>query len=133
MNTKEHRENIYQTKQLNEVSWFQQKPQTSLGFFEMFSVPKNAKIIDVGGGDSLLVDHLLDLGYTNISVLDISAHAIERAKFRLGERASLVHWIVSDRCHIGDRKTPHGFQIAWKWVPREGRLCRGSRLGRRDC
>ena len=47
MNTKEHWENIYQTKQLNEVSWFQQKPQTSLDFFEMFSVHKNAKIIEV--------------------------------------------------------------------------------------
>jgi ribosomal protein L11 methylase PrmA len=57
---------------------------------------KSASIIDIGGGDSLLVDFLLDLGYTNISVLDISAHAIERAKVRLGEKASLVTWIVSD-------------------------------------
>ena len=85
MNTKEHWENIYQTKQLNEVSWFQQKPQTSLGFFEMFSVHKNAKIIDVGGGDSYLVDYLLELGYQDISVLDISKYALDRAKQRLGD------------------------------------------------
>ena len=54
------------------------------------------QFIDIGGGDSLLVDHLLDLGFMNLSVLDISAHAFERAKLRLGERASLVQWIVSD-------------------------------------
>jgi len=59
-------------------------------------VPTTAKVIDIGGGDSFLVDHLLDLGYQDISVLDISAAAIDRAKQRLGERAKNVKWIVAD-------------------------------------
>ena len=93
---KKHWEQIYQTKQLSEVSWYQPTPDTSLKFFEQFNIPKEAKIIDVGGGDSLLVDHLLDRGYENITVLDISESALARAKLRLGERASLVKWIIAD-------------------------------------
>ncbi|MCL4817135.1 MAG: methyltransferase domain-containing protein [Flavobacteriales bacterium] len=93
---KKHWENIYQTKELKEVSWFQPTPETSLDFFKQFNVPTTAKVIDIGGGDSFLVDHLLDLGYQDISVLDISAAAIDRAKQRLGERAKNVKWIVAD-------------------------------------
>jgi len=93
---KKHWEKIYETKALKDVSWFQPVPETSLDFFKEFNVPKNAKIIDVGGGDSLLVDFLLDLGYTDITVLDISAAALERAKKRLGDRAALVKWIEAD-------------------------------------
>ncbi|HQR93926.1 MAG: SAM-dependent methyltransferase [Sphingobacteriia bacterium 39-39-8] len=93
---KAHWDKIYQTKSLNEVSWFQPKPETSLHFFNEFNVDTTASIIDIGGGDSLLVDHLLDLGYQHITVLDISATALERAKIRLGNRASLVKWIVAD-------------------------------------
>lgn len=95
-NRKKHWENIYQTKELQDVSWFEPNPETSLDFFKKFNVPTNAKIIDIGGGDSYLVDHLLDLGYENITVLDISEAAIIRAKNRLGDRASLVQWIVAD-------------------------------------
>jgi 2-polyprenyl-3-methyl-5-hydroxy-6-metoxy-1,4-benzoquinol methylase len=93
---KKHWENIYQTKQLNEVSWYQPVPQTSLDLISKYVKLFEAKIIDIGGGDSFLVDHLLELGYTNISVLDISEAAIERAKIRLGENANKVSWIVSD-------------------------------------
>lgn len=93
---KTHWENIYQTKQLKDVSWFQPTPETSLGFFTQFKVPITAKVIDIGGGDSLLVDHLLDLGYQDVSVLDISAAAIEKAKHRLGNRAKNVTWIIAD-------------------------------------
>jgi SAM-dependent methyltransferase len=93
---KEHWETVYATKTPQEVSWTQEKPMISLDFIESFQLDKSDSIIDIGGGDSLLVDFLLDLGYTNISVLDISAHAIERAKVRLGEKARLVTWIVSD-------------------------------------
>jgi 2-polyprenyl-3-methyl-5-hydroxy-6-metoxy-1,4-benzoquinol methylase len=95
-NRKNHWETIYQTKQLNEVSWYQPVPQTSLDFVSKYVKSFDAKIIDIGGGDSFLVDHLLKLGYTNISVLDISEAAIERAKTRLGELAKNVTWIVSD-------------------------------------
>lgn len=93
---KKHWEKIYQTKALSEVSWFQPTPTTSLDFIKQFNVPLNAKIIDIGGGDSYLVDHLLDLGYQNITVLDISDAAIERAKQRLGNRNKAVKWIVAD-------------------------------------
>jgi 2-polyprenyl-3-methyl-5-hydroxy-6-metoxy-1,4-benzoquinol methylase len=93
---KKHWETIYQTKQLNEVSWFQPTPETSLNFFEQFNVPVKAKIIDIGGGDSFLVDHLLELGYQDITVLDISEEALNRAKQRLGNKAGKIKWIVAD-------------------------------------
>jgi hypothetical protein len=93
---KDHWEQVYATKQPNEVSWTQEVPQTSLDFIHSFGIPKTASVIDVGGGDSKLADHLLDEGFRDITVLDISAKAIERAKARLGERAAMVNWIVSD-------------------------------------
>jgi SAM-dependent methyltransferase len=93
---KQHWENIYQTKAEEEVSWFQQYPKTSMEFLKLFKLPLTANIIDIGGGNSHFVDALLDKGYENIWVLDISASAIEKAKQRLGDKASKVHWIVSD-------------------------------------
>ncbi len=93
---KKHWENIYQTKELKDVSWFQPTPETSLDFIAQFNVPATAKIIDIGGGDSFLVDHLLYRGYQDITVLDISEAAIERAKQRLGDRAEKVKWLVAD-------------------------------------
>ncbi len=97
---KKHWENIYQTKELKDVSWFQPTPETSLEFFKQFSVPTTAKIIDIGGGDSFLVDHLLDSGYMDISVLDISEAAINRAKQRLGDKAKSIKWIVADAANF---------------------------------
>lgn len=91
-----HWENIHQTKALKDVSWFQSTPETSLDFFKHFNMSKTAKVIDIGGGDSLLVDYLLQLGYQDISVLDISVAAIEKAKNRLGDKAKNVKWIVAD-------------------------------------
>lgn len=95
-NNQQHWNNIYTKKAEDEVSWFQPYPKTSMEFAEIFNLPLNANIIDIGGGDSHFVDALLDKGYQNIYVLDISINAIERAKQRLNERASKVHWIVSD-------------------------------------
>jgi SAM-dependent methyltransferase len=95
-NKKSHWENVFTTKQPNEVSWTQEYPKTAMDYLESLNLSKTANIIDVGGGDSNLVDALLDKGYQNIWVLDISASALERAKKRLGEKAHLVHWIVSD-------------------------------------
>jgi 2-polyprenyl-3-methyl-5-hydroxy-6-metoxy-1,4-benzoquinol methylase len=92
---KNHWENIYKTKALNEVSWFEPTPETSLSFFKQFNVPSSAKVIDIGGGDSFLVDNLLTLGYTNITVLDISEAALERAKKRIGKDASKIKWIIA--------------------------------------
>ncbi len=96
MDRKNHWEKIYQTKQFTEVSWYQQKPETSLDFIKELKVSLFDKIIDIGEGDSYFVDYLLTMGFRNVTVLDISASAIERAKARLGEKASNVKWIVSD-------------------------------------
>lgn len=93
---KQHWETVFSTKAEDEVSWFQPYPKTSMEFVALFNLPLDANIIDIGGGDSHFVDALLDKGYKNIYVLDISANAIERAKQRLGEKASQVNWIVSD-------------------------------------
>lgn len=96
MSLQSHWQNVYQTKSLTDVSWYQQEPRQSLEFIEKFNLDKNAAIIDIGGGDSLLADNLLQLGYTNISVLDISETAVEKAKRRLGADADKVKWIISD-------------------------------------
>lgn len=93
---KNHWETVYKTKNPNQVSWTQKIPQTSLSFIKALNLPQNASIIDIGGGDSKLVDFLLDRGFTNISVLDISTKALEKAQERLGEKAKLVQWIESD-------------------------------------
>jgi len=93
---KMHWENIYETKDLKDLSWFQPTPETSLDFFRQFDMPITAKVIDIGGGDSFLVDQLLNLGYRDLTILDISAAAIDRAKQRLGDRAKGVKWIVAD-------------------------------------
>jgi cyclopropane fatty-acyl-phospholipid synthase-like methyltransferase len=93
---KSHWENVFKTKSPNEVSWTQEIPQTSLDLINSCGVEKSAKIIDIGGGDSNLVDYLIEEGYINVSVLDISEQALENAKLRLGDNAKNVTWIVSD-------------------------------------
>jgi SAM-dependent methyltransferase len=93
---KNHWENVYETKNPDQVSWTQERPITSLDFIHSFALEKDAKIIDIGGGDSNLVDFLLDEGYENITVLDISEKALEKAKERLGKKAEKIKWIVSD-------------------------------------
>lgn len=93
---KNHWETVYETKTPDQVSWTQEIPYTSLEFIQSYNLDKSAKIIDIGGGDSKLVDFLLDKGFENITVLDISSKALEKAKQRLGDKASKVKWIVSD-------------------------------------
>lgn len=104
----EHWNDIYNTKAETEVSWFQSYPKTSMEFVDLFHLPLDANIIDIGGGDSHFVDALLDKGYKNVWVLDISGKAIERAKKRLGERASKVQWVVSD---VIDFESPVQFDL----------------------
>ncbi|WP_303920221.1 trans-aconitate 2-methyltransferase [Draconibacterium sediminis] len=96
MDRKKHWEEIYKSKNTAEVSWFQASPTTSLQFVKEFNLPLSARIIDVGGGDSFMVDRLLEMGYWNITVLDISETAIQKAQQRLGEKADTVTWIVAD-------------------------------------
>lgn len=93
---KNHWEAIYKTNNPDQISWTQEMPKTSLDFIHSFGLAKTAKIIDIGGGDSRLVDYLLDEGFENITVLDISANALNKAKQRLGNKAKKINWIVSD-------------------------------------
>jgi len=96
MDRKQHWEQVYETKSPDEVSWFQQRPELSLRLIGAINVGKADGIIDVGGGASVLADFLLDEGYENLTVLDISSAALARARQRLGERAAKVKWIEVD-------------------------------------
>lgn len=96
LDRKKHWETVYETKNPDQVSWTQERPKTSLDFIHSFGLKKTAKIIDIGGGDSKFVDYLLDEGFENVTVLDISSKSLEKAKNRLGEKANKVNWIVSD-------------------------------------
>ncbi|MCW7505424.1 class I SAM-dependent methyltransferase [Leptospira paudalimensis] len=96
MNNQKHWETIYTEKQPNEVSWTQEIPKLSLQLINHTNLPTSTKIIDVGGGESNLVDRLLELGYQNLSVLDISQNALNRSKQRLGEIGKNIEWIVID-------------------------------------
>lgn len=93
---KTHWEHIYGTKKFTEVSWYQSKPQVSLDYIAATGLEKDAAVIDVGGGDSYLVDYLLSDEYSDVTVLDISEKALEKAKERLEERSSEVTWIAAD-------------------------------------
>lgn len=93
----QHWNTIYQSKNENEVSWYQEYPQASIEFIKELKLPLTAHIIDIGGGaESRLVDVLLEIGYTNITVLDISERALQKAQNRLGEKSKLVQWVVTD-------------------------------------
>lgn len=95
-NRKKHWENVYEQKKPSEVSWRQVNPAVSLEFIVSAKIDKAAKIIDVGGGASFLVDKLLDKGYRSLTVLDISSKAIQYARERLGNRVETVNWIEAD-------------------------------------
>ncbi|MBK1898054.1 class I SAM-dependent methyltransferase [Chryseobacterium paridis] len=93
---KSHWDTVYTTKPPDQVSWTQEKPKISLDFIGSFGLGKDAKIIDIGGGDSNLVDFLLDEGYENITILDISDAALEKTKTRLGSKAEKITFIATD-------------------------------------
>jgi len=91
-----HWQNVYATKAEREVSWLQENPAPSLDLIAATGISSDAAIIDIGGGASRLVDHLLDNGFRRLSILDLSARALEEAKKRLGPRGNEVDWIVAD-------------------------------------
>jgi len=96
MNLERHWEKIYREKSPDAVSWYRAHLETSLGLIEKAAPQRDASIIDVGGGESTLVDDLLAHGYRNITVLDVSQTAIDVTKRRLGPAAERVQWIVGD-------------------------------------
>ena len=91
-----HWENVYTTKGENEVSWFQQSPAPSLDLIVQAGATRESAIIDIGGGSSRLVDNLVEQGFEDVTVLDLSAAALAAAKHRLGASAEQVNWIVAD-------------------------------------
>jgi SAM-dependent methyltransferase len=101
-----HWDTVYRTKQFDKVSWYAPHLAESLRLITELTPNKDAAIIDIGGGESTLVDDLLDRGYRDLSVLDISATAIDFTKKRLGQRADTVRWYVSDitRANFGQRR-----------------------------
>ena len=96
MQSKDHWEKVYSTKAADAVSWFQPHADFSVGLIKASGIGFDASIIDVGGGASTLVDDLLANGYTNLSVLDLSAAALAAARNRLGAKATDVRWIEAD-------------------------------------
>lgn len=108
MSQKEHWENVYRTKEDQEVGWYQPNPETSIRLVRTYSTSKDDSIIDVGGGNSHLIQHLLNEGHNDLSVMDISIHAINRNKRRFGSEADKINWIESNILKFsGDRS----FQI----------------------
>lgn len=92
-----HWDEVYQHKPAHAVSWYQARPDQSLAFIRDSQISPDAPLIDVGGGASTLVDHLLDRHYTDVTVLDISPYGLTQAQTRLGrERARQVQWITQD-------------------------------------
>jgi SAM-dependent methyltransferase len=91
-----HWEGVYTQKSESEVSWFQENPAPSLELIEQVGATAASAIIDIGGGASRLVDNLVELGFADVTVLDLSGAALEAAKGRLGGSAAQVHWIVAD-------------------------------------
>lgn len=105
MDITEHWEDVYKTKCSTDVSWFESDPQKSFDLIVGAASNSLGRVIDIGGGQSFLVDRLLNAGFEHVAVLDISQTAIEATKARLGERASQVEWIVADitrRDSLGD-------------------------------
>lgn len=96
MTTKAHWESVYQTKAVDEVSWYRPHLEVSLSLIEQAATDCGSAIIDVGGGEATLVDDLVARGYRNVTVLDISQAAIEVAKARMGSAATSVRWITGD-------------------------------------
>lgn len=91
-----HWENVYATKGENEVSWYQQSPAPSVELIVQAGATGKSAIIDIGGGASRLVDHLVEQGFEDVTVLDLSEAALKAARARLGARADRVRWLVAD-------------------------------------
>ena len=110
MSSKEHWDTVYRTKRADGVSWFRPHLERSLAFLDAARVGLDARVIDVGGGTSTLVDDLLERGYTNVTVLDLSQTALDAARARLGERAARVQWICAD---VTEARLPEAAYDFW--------------------
>jgi SAM-dependent methyltransferase len=107
-NRRAHWDIVYTTKGENELSWFQENPESSLDLIDLARPTPDCAIVDIGGGASRLVDSLVGRGFSHVAVLDISEAALKAARARLGDRAGLVEWIVTD---VIDWHPRQGFDI----------------------
>ena len=96
MDTRSYWEHVYKTKPFDAMSWYRPHLDRSLRLIESASPDRNASIIDVGGGESTLVDDLLKRGYQNLTILDVSQAALDVTRARLGETGERVHWLCAD-------------------------------------
>ena len=110
MSTKSHWESVYETKPAEAVSWYAPHLRESLRYVTQAASSKEVTIIDVGGGESTLVDDLVSAGYSDITVLDISATALEVTKHRLGSMGAHVKWLAADILEI---ELPVGAYDIW--------------------
>lgn len=96
MSAKHHWDGVYSTKGEDDLSWHQEQPEVSLRLIQETGLPRNRGVIDIGGGTSPLASHLVEAGYSRVTVLDVSAAAIENAKGRSGRHADAIEWIEED-------------------------------------
>lgn len=96
MDAQQHWQQVYERKQPQFVSWFAPHLHRSLRRIRALDLPKNARIADIGGGASTLVDDLLDEGFDNVAVVDLAPPALAHSRARLGDRAAMVDWIAGD-------------------------------------
>jgi SAM-dependent methyltransferase len=109
MNVETHWETVFSTKAPDTVSWYRPHLEVSLDLIERRTPERSASIIDVGAGESTLVDDLLGRGYQQLTVLDVSTTAIEATKQRLGRSAEFVHWMLGDITQIS--LPPQSFDV----------------------
>lgn len=110
MPDKAHWENVYGSRAIDTVSWYQEHAERSLDLIRKLGIARDEPVIDVGGGASVLVDDLLADGYADLTVLDLSRAALTTARTRLGVRAESVRWIEGD---VTDIELPHGHYALW--------------------
>ncbi len=108
MDRKSHWENIYASSSPDETSWFQVEPALSLELITKEKLATAAAIIDVGGGAATLGQRLFDSGYTNLTILDISAIALKQAQEKFGESAAKVQWVEA---HVTECNPPHHYDV----------------------
>lgn len=108
MSTREHWEAVYTRKRPDEVSWYQEDPALSLELIGSTGLPSGARLLDVGGGTSVLVDHLVEAGFEKVGVLDISLAALRASQERLGEPAGSVEWLEAD---VLEYRPPHPWDL----------------------
>ncbi len=109
MQDKNHWDKVYATKAVDDVSWFQPHAEMSMRMIQTSGIARGAAIIDVGGGASTLVDDLLDDGYSNLTVLDLSGAALNESRRRLDARAANVNWIEADITQV--KLAPHSLDL----------------------